>query len=253
MYKEKGGLSTKTLKAYGKTDIGRVRTSNQDSFVCGILSDNALFAVVCDGMGGANGGNVASAIAVRTLADRIIDIYRDGQTGNSIKNLIESAITAANIDIFDTAMASPELRGMGTTVVAAIIIDRTLYLAHVGDSRAYIDSSDGVLQITRDHSIVQDMVEKGKLTRDEAKTHPRKHFITRALGVDQSVECDYTEITLEDNTGILICTDGLTNMVDSDEIHRLINTKEPAAVPDALIHAANMAGGSDNITAVLIA
>ena len=242
----------RTLKAYGKTDVGRARSGNQDSFVCGVLADDAMFAVVCDGMGGANGGNIASSIAVSTLSERIIDVFRSDLGVNSVRNLIESAIVAANIDIFDMAMATPELRGMGTTVVAVIITGGHAHIAHVGDSRAYLDTPEALSQLTRDHSIVQDMVEKGKLTRDQAKTHPRKHFITRALGVDQSVECDYMEIDLDDSAGLLICTDGLTNMVDSDDIHRLIHANESETAPERLIHAANMAGGSDNITAVLI-
>lgn len=241
------------MKSYGRTDVGRVRDNNQDAFICGSLSDDALFVTVCDGMGGANGGNIASSMAIRVISDRIVDVYREGLSDNSIHNLLESAIAAANIEIFDAAMSDADLRGMGTTVVAAVIIGRKLYIAHVGDSRAYLITPEKPDQITRDHSIVQAMVEKGQLTQDEARNHPRKHFITRALGVEDTVECDYNEFEINENTGILICTDGLTNLVETDDIFNLVQSTDAENVPDRLIHAANMAGGSDNITVVFVA
>lgn len=182
------------MRVFGRTDEGRVRPENQDAYVCGRLSDQTVFAIVCDGMGGANGGNVASAIAIKVISDRILDVYRDGMNENSLRNMLESAISAANIEIFDASMADLELRGMGTTVVAVIVSGRDVYIAHVGDSRAYVVTPEGIEQITRDHSIVQAMVEKGQLTQSEAKNHPRKHFITRALGVEDTVACDYTEL-----------------------------------------------------------
>jgi protein phosphatase len=241
------------LKAYGRSDTGRVRESNQDAFICGHLSENALFCVVCDGMGGVNGGNVASAMAVKIISDRIMDVYREGLSDNSIRNLMETAIAAANIEIYDSAMADLDLKGMGTTVIAAILIDQHFYIAHVGDSRAYFIKPEGIEQITKDHSIVQAMVEKGQLTQNEARTHPRKHFITRALGVEDSVECDYSELIVENGARILICTDGLTNMIETDDIYKIVQLNNSENAPEKLIHAANMAGGSDNITAVIIA
>lgn len=164
------------LRICGRSDTGRVRSSNQDAFVCGSLSENTLFAVVCDGMGGANGGNVASAIAIKVISDRIVDVYRDGMDGNALRNMLDSAIAAANVEIYDTAMADAELRGMGTTVVALVLSDNTVHIAHVGDSRAYVLDEAGITQVTKDHSIVQDMVEKGQLTPEEAKTHPAQAF-----------------------------------------------------------------------------
>lgn len=241
------------MRVFGRTDEGRVRHENQDGFVCGRLSDQTVFAIVCDGMGGASGGNVASAIAIKVISDRIVDLYRDDMNEGSLRNLLESAISAANIEIFDASMADLELRGMGTTVVAVIVSGRDVYIAHVGDSRAYAVTPEGIQQITRDHSIVQDMVEKGQLTQSEARNHPRKHFITRALGVEDTVACDYTVMTFPERGVLLICTDGLTNMVEPDDIYRAVNSTSEENIPDALIHAANMAGGSDNITVVLLA
>ena len=241
------------MRVFGRTDEGRVRPENQDAYVCGRLSDQTVFAIVCDGMGGANGGNVASAIAIKVISDRILDVYRDGMNENSLRNMLESAISAANIEIFDASMADLELRGMGTTVVAVIVSGRDVYIAHVGDSRAYVVTPEGIEQITRDHSIVQAMVEKGQLTQSEAKNHPRKHFITRALGVEDTVACDYTELIFPEKGGLLICTDGLTNMVEPDDIYKAVNSTSEENIPDVLIHAANMAGGSDNITVVVLA
>jgi len=240
------------LNAYGKTDTGRVRESNQDAFICGTIADDGLFCVVCDGMGGVNGGSVASSTAVKVISDRIIDVYREGLADKSIRNLMESAIAAANIDIYDASMADTNLRGMGTTVVATIVVGRKVYMAHVGDSRVYLIKDDGIEQITRDHSIVQAMVEKGQLSQNEARTHPRKHFITRALGVDDTVDCDYGEMELNEGELLLICTDGLTNLVETDEIYKLVKSDGTQTAPERLIHAANMAGGSDNITVVVI-
>jgi len=241
------------LEAYGKTDAGRLRNSSQDAFICARLSESALFCAVCDGMGGVNGGNVASSIAIKVISDRIMDVYRDGLSSNSIRNLFETAIAAANIEIYDSAMADENLRGMGTTVVATLVVGRRLHLAHVGDSRAYLVGDSGMVQITKDHSVVQAMVEKGQLTQKEAKNHPRKHFITRALGAEDTVKCDYCEQELDEGDRVLICTDGLTNMMETDEIYRIIQSVDTESVPERLIHEANMVGGSDNITVVVIA
>lgn len=242
------------MKTYGRTDTGRARPTNQDAYVCGRLSDRAVFAVVCDGMGGANGGNIASAMAVKVISDRIVVGYRDGMAEASVHNLFESAVSAANVEIYDAACADPELRGMGTTVVAAILTADTAYIAHVGDSRAYRLSAgeQTIEQITKDHSVVQAMVEKGQLTQTEAKNHPRKHFITRALGVEETVECDYTVLTMEADQLLLICTDGLTNMVETDDIKTAIFSSDMEEAADRLIAAANMQGGSDNITVALL-
>lgn len=241
------------MNIWGRTDTGRVRENNQDAFLCGRLSERALFAVVCDGMGGANGGNVASSLAVRVVSNRIMETYREDLPEKSLRSLLESAVAAANIEVFDAAMEDPGLRGMGTTAVVVIAVERKAYITHVGDSRAYLLRPGGMEQITRDHSIVQAMVEKGQLTQDEARNHPRKHFITRALGVEDTVVCDYSETALEEKERLLLCTDGLTNMLEPDEIDRLAQSTGSAELPDRLIHEANMAGGSDNITVVLIA
>ena len=242
------------MHVYGRTDVGRVRPTNQDAFICGRLSPTAVFSVVCDGMGGANGGNVASAIAARVLAERLVENYREGAAMESVRNILESAVSAANAEIYDAALADPALRGMGTTVVAVVVCGEQVCVAHVGDSRAYRlnRAARSITQITTDHSVVQEMVESGKLTQAQAKNHPRKHFITRALGVELHVECDFNEFTLEDDEMLLLCTDGLTNMVDAEEIRRMALSCERDEIADRLIAAANMSGGSDNITVTVM-
>ena len=241
------------MQTYGKTDTGRVRPTNQDAFACGRLADDVVFAVVCDGMGGAKGGNVASTLAVKIITERLAAAYRENMTPQSIRYVLECAIAAANVEVFDTAAADENLQGMGTTVVVAVVCKNVAVLAHIGDSRAYLITADALEQVTRDHSLVQEMVESGRLTESEAKNHPRKHFITRALGVEDTVECDLDEREIPDGGALLICTDGLTNMVETDEIRKILLSYPPQTATERLIHAANMAGGSDNITVALIA
>lgn len=241
------------MQTYGKTDTGRVRPTNQDAYACGRLADDVVFAVVCDGMGGAKGGNVASTLAVKIITERLAAAYRENMTPQSVRYVLECAVAAANVEVFDTAAKDENLRGMGTTVVVAVVMGNTAVLAHVGDSRAYLVTEAGLEQVTRDHSLVQEMVESGRLTESEAKTHPRKHFITRALGVEDTVECDLDEREIPERGALLICTDGLTNMVETDEIRKILLSFPPQTAAERLIHAANMAGGSDNITVALIA
>ncbi len=211
-----------------------------------------MYAVVCDGMGGANGGQIASTKAVQVVSDRIVEGYRESMTDNSIRHLLETAIAAANAEVFDAAKNDVELRGMGTTVVAAIVCKQKAHIAHVGDSRAYLIVDKEIEQVTRDHSIVQTMLEKGELTADEAKHHPRKNLITRALGVEKFVEPDYTERAFPESALLLICTDGLTNAVEPEEIFRIIHTTALDQLADRLTVVANTRGGSDNITVALI-
>ena len=241
------------MRVFGRSDKGRVRANNQDAFVCGRLSDTMLYAVVCDGMGGARGGNVASALAVKVIAERIAGEYRENMTIQSVRHVLECAVAAANVVVYDTAKGDDSLNGMGTTVVAAVLCGQTAVVAHVGDSRAYLITGSGIEQVTRDHSLVQEMVERGRLTQSEAKNHPRKHFITRALGVEDTVECDINEVEIPSEGELLICTDGLTNMVETEEIFRITRSTPPDVAADRLISTANMAGGSDNITVALIA
>ncbi len=241
------------MHSFGRTDIGRQRSNNQDAFVCGRLAADVPFAIVCDGMGGANGGNIASALAIRTITTRLVSSYRQDMTMQSMQRVLESAIAAANVAVYDEAAASAELRGMGTTLVMAVMMGDRVLIAHIGDSRAYVITQDNTVeQITKDHSVVQQMLERGQITAEEAKSHPRRNFITRALGVSDTVACDFSEFVLPDGAKVMLCTDGLSGMVDLPRIQEIAASCDDRALPDRLIAAANLAGGSDNVTVALI-
>lgn len=241
------------MNVTGDTHIGLVRSSNQDALEFARLDEQTAFAVVCDGMGGANGGNVASDIAVRVLSKRIREAYADGQEVHSPEFLLASAMAAANIEIYDTAQTSPELDGMGTTVVAVILHRLTAYISHVGDSRVYLCRGGTLTPVTRDHSIVQDMIEKGQISEAEARIHPRRNFITRALGVQEDESGEYDELALQPGDRLLLCTDGLTNMVDTAAAAAIVTQQPPEQAVASLIRAALDSGGTDNVTAVILA
>ena len=236
------------MKLTGDTHVGLVRSSNQDSLRFGALDNGGYYAVVCDGMGGANGGNVASNIAVDVISARIVDGFANGAAPRP-DHLLESAMAAANIEIFDKAQSDATYEGMGTTVVAVIVFGKDAYISHVGDSRVYLYRDGAVTQVTRDHSVVQEMIESGQLTEEQARSHPRKHFITRALGVSVMEEGEFDELELEPTDKLLLCTDGLTNMVDDGSLSELLHN---GATVDILIQSALDGGGTDNITAVLM-
>ena len=240
------------MRIVAKTDKGHVRDSNQDAYAVGEFSDEVVWAVVCDGMGGAAGGNIASALAVKVISDKINVSYREQMRDSSIKNMLDSALNAANVEVFDMSESKHELKGMGTTVVCAIVKDGQAYIAHAGDSRAYILKNGKIFQITTDHSIVQDLLDKGKITSEQALNHPNKNIITRAVGVDKNIEIDFDQIDLDDDTTLLLCTDGLSNYVSDSEILELTIDKKHYAFADRLVNKANENGGGDNITVVVI-
>ncbi len=240
-------------RAIGHTDKGRVRVKNEDAYDIGKFEDGAVWAVVCDGMGGVNGGNVASMIAVDVIAKAFTKSYREDADGNSIRSMLLTALNAANTYIYEAAKEDEELAGMGTTAVAVVVKEDTAYIAHVGDSRAYLIRDNSIEQETRDHSMVQALVERGELTEEEAMTHPKKNYITRAVGVEEELDVDYNEIPLQDTDAILLCTDGLTNCVGKEEILSIIQENGALASPDLLVEQAIEHGGNDNITVVVIA
>lgn len=241
------------MKIVAKTDKGKVRASNQDAYAVGEFPDEVAWAVVCDGMGGAAGGNIASALAVKVISDKINASYREKMSPSSIKNMLDSALIAANLEVYDMADTKPELRGMGTTVVCAVVKNSCAYIAHAGDSRAYIFNKDNLSQVTTDHSFVQDLVNKGKITAEEAQNHPNKNLITRAIGVDKSIEIDFDEVEMDDDDVLIICTDGLSNYVSDMEMINEVSDGRYYAFADRLVKKANNNGGGDNITVVAIA
>ena len=239
------------MNVYGQTHIGLVRENNQDALEYGTLSDTAQYAVVCDGMGGANGGNIASKIAVEVIGSRIRDGYRETQNPGSVEHLLTSAMATANAGVYDRAQREPMLSGMGTTVVAVITCEHTAYISHVGDSRLYLYRDGKLSQVTRDHSVVQDLVESGQITEEEARSHPRKNYITRALGVISEEYGEYDELELMAGDRLLLCTDGLTNEVDNVTMCTLLGLPAEESA-QALIRAALDDGGMDNITVTLM-
>ena len=240
------------LKVFSKSDIGLVRKSNEDACKSGILPDGAAWAVVCDGMGGVSGGDVASSIAVDRISERIVAGYVPGFSGEEIRSLITSAVLNANDAVHDRAGADETLSGMGTTVVVAVVSEGVARVVHAGDSRAYLITRDGIRQLTTDHSIAQEMVDKGDLTAQEARKHPQKNIITRALGVESFIQVDYSESPFPEKSRLLICTDGLTNYLDEEQILSLARELDAEELTGRLVSLAKEAGGSDNITVTVV-
>ena len=239
------------MQVYSKTDKGPVRHSNQDAFVTGTLADGAVYAAVCDGMGGANAGNIASETAARSISEYVRNSYREGMDSVDIEKILKNAIISANIEIYDLSLKRQDLSGMGTTVVATVVKGNTAVIAHVGDSRAYI-AAEELTQITRDHSVVQGLIESGKITAEDAKVHPRKNVITRALGVEENIIADTASVYLEKAAVLMLCTDGLTGYAEEKEILKVIKSVSNANIPSALVELAIKGGGGDNVTVAAI-
>ena len=235
-----------------KTDKGIVRASNQDNCYISVFDENSCFGVVCDGMGGPNAGDVASGIAITEISDRFIEAFNDGTSMEEASSILSKAIKTANLKILGLASSNPAYEGMGTTVVAFVCKGKELLIANVGDSRAYF-IGEGCIQLTKDHSLVQELIDKGELTAEDAENYPHKNIITRALGVDNHIDIDFYSYELEDKC-LLLCSDGLYNFVKPDEIVSIINGAADnfENIASELISAANHNGGGDNITAVLV-
>ena len=239
------------MKIHSKIDIGKVRSSNQDAFFVGEIAKDTVVAIVCDGMGGANAGNVASETAVKLIFEYIANSFRKNMSLIDISNLLKNAVKSVNMEIFDIVSKNSMLSGMGTTAVIAIVTEKFAVIANVGDSRAYLVNNK-ISQITRDHSIVQTLIESGKITEEDAKIHPRKNVITRAIGAEEdvAVDCDIIDLNLGDS--VLLCTDGLSNFVDEAEILKIFKKNDISKVADKLVTLANANGGGDNITVVTV-
>lgn len=237
------------MKSYSVTDVGQKRQVNQDYVYASEEPVGNLpnLFVVADGMGGHNAGDFASSFAVQTLVHTI----QEDENQNPIK-IIRNAVEEANRKVLEESKLHVEMSGMGTTMVLFTIIDDYAYVANVGDSRLYL-IEDQILQITKDHSLVQEMVRRGLITKEEAREHPDKNIITRVLGIGPEVEVDFFDIHLKDNSTLLLCSDGLSNMVSDEDIWRIINTsRELKEAGMRLVSLANENGGKDNIAVVLV-
>lgn len=239
------------MKIQAFTDTGKVRDMNQDAFKIGFFKEGGAFAVVCDGMGGVSGGQIASEICINEVSSHIEKGYRKSMSMKSVKNLLVSAITAANIKVYEASCENKEYSGMGTTVVAVVVLNGFAAIAHVGDSRAYF-INDEIKQVTRDHSVVQYLIDMGRITKEAAKTHPDRNVITRAVGVNPDVDVDVDIIPINEGETILICTDGLYEYISDSEMLRMIKNTEIEEPAKELLKMANDAGGKDNITVVTV-
>ena len=240
------------MKLAGKTDVGRVRQENQDDYRAGELPGGAVWALVCDGMGGAKGGREASQGACNVIENFFQEQYAQCGAGQE-EPFLKKALLYANRFVFQKAAHEEALAGMGTTAVCALVRSGNVYLCHAGDSRAYLIRDGKLTQLTHDHSYVQELVDCGTITEEEAEHHPQKNIITKALGVDYRLEPEFTAAKLKREDRLLLCTDGLTNLVPVEEMEELLAQGTFYDLPDRLIEAANAHGGSDNITALLLA
>ena len=237
------------LRSVAVTDIGKKRRMNQDYVFASEVPVGPLpnLFLVADGMGGHNAGDFASKCTVEAVAEALAS-----EEGDSIVTMLGRAIEYANRLVHAAGNSEEELHGMGTTLVAAVVRENVLSVANVGDSRLYV-IGEQIRQVTRDHSLVQEMVRLGGLDPEKARNHPDKNVITRAIGVDQTVEADFFELELSEGEKILLCSDGLSNMLRDEEIYEIVNRGQSLQESaDALIEAANGNGGFDNIAVILI-
>ncbi len=237
------------MKLAGISDVGKHRPNNEDNFAFGEL-EGAAFGIVCDGMGGAEGGEIASKIAVDTIRKKLELAYSPKMSAAAIERMLCAAITAANYEIYSYAQ-SHDLMGMGTTVAAAVIKDGCAVIAYDGDSRVYMLAGD-IRQLTTDHTFLNELYKIGQITLEEMQTDPRKNIITRALGVSEEIDVDIVIEDIDAGDVILLCSDGLTNCLTDAQIMDIYHSTAWEDTCDKLINQANDNGGMDNITAVLM-
>lgn len=249
---------------YSLSDIGQKRTTNQDQYCAKILEENIYLFIVCDGMGGANGGCVASTLAIDIFCEFVEKkLQQNSEEEINKMDLLYAAAKDTNDAVFRNAKDNPELSGMGTTLVAMLACGTTAYIINIGDSRLYTFSETRIKQVTKDHSFVQQLLDLGKITEEEVQTHPNRNIITQAIGVTDDIQPDLYKIDLsvEKAKYILLCSDGLHGYANEEEFSQILFTaphkeqskeEELKEKTEALIMLANKNGGGDNITAILI-
>ncbi len=244
------------MKVFSLTDIGLQREENQDTVWSEQISDTACVAVLCDGMGGEQAGGLASKMAEEIIVKRIKESYNEMMNRNSVRNLLITAVSAANSVVYETAQTEFNHSVMGTTCVAAIVSAGRAYIVNVGDSRAYhlfsAGEDDCIRQITKDHSHVQELVDRGEITDEQAKVHPKRNKITRAIGAEREVTTDYFELDMNEGDMLLLCSDGLSSYGDDLDILDICFDEEPDNRAAALIDYALANGGHDNVSVALI-
>lgn len=241
------------MEAWGLTDPGNIRNENQDSFRIEPLGEEALLTVVCDGMGGARSGSVAGRLACEVFTEEIKRSFSPNMTPAEAERVIRSAASLANISVFEHSQLSEEYNGMGTTLVACLLYPKANMVLNVGDSRAYLIDSDGIRCITRDHSVVEMMVQRGELKREEAKSYPGKNLITRAIGTEKTVSVDVFRIPVQKGDNLLLCSDGLSNFLSDQELlFEIVHGLNKADCCRRLLDIVMQRGAPDNVTAILI-
>ena len=242
------------MQSWGLSDQGCVRKQNQDAYHIEQLDRNTQLCIVCDGMGGAKSGNIASSLAVDVFVQEVKRSWMASMDQDKIDQMLRSAVKLANFTVFDQAQQFEEFDGMGTTLVAVLIRSRHATVVNVGDSRAYKVDADGIRQLTKDHRLVQMMVERGELTPELARTYPGKNLITRAIGTEPMVMCDIFHLELSKGDFLLLCSDGLSNMMDEQEIlFEVAHGVNKQYCCQRLLDIAKNRGAPDNVTSILIA
>lgn len=241
------------MECWGITDPGCVRAQNQDTYQIEHLDRNNLLCIVCDGMGGAKSGNVASTLAVDVFVQEVRRTWKPGMDQDKIDRMLQGAVKLANFTVFDQAQQFEEFSGMGTTLVAVLLSGKSATIVNVGDSRAYGINREGIHRLTVDHSLVEMMVQRGELTPERARTYPGKNFITRAIGTEPMVLCDVFHWTATRGACMLLCSDGLSNMMDDQEIlFEVVHGVNRQQCCQRLLDIAKNRGAPDNVTGILI-
>ena len=241
------------MQSWGLTDKGCVRKQNQDAYHMEQLDRTSLLCIVCDGMGGAKSGNIASTLAVDVFVQEVRRTWTSGMSADKLEQMLRGAVKLANFTVFDQSQQIEEFDGMGTTLVAVLVRGTHATVINVGDSRAYKVDQDGIRQITRDHSLVQMMVDRGELTPEMARTYPGKNFITRAIGTEPLVESDVFHLEVKKGDYLLLCSDGLSNTMDEQEmLFEIVHGVKKQHCCQRLLDIAKNRGAPDNVTSVLI-
>ncbi|MBR4017518.1 MAG: Stp1/IreP family PP2C-type Ser/Thr phosphatase [Oscillospiraceae bacterium] len=241
------------MQYWAVTDPGCVRAQNQDAYQIAVLDRNTLLCAVCDGMGGAKSGNVASSLAVDVFIQEVKRTWKPDMDQDALDQMLRGAVKLANFTVFDQANQFEEFTGMGTTLVAVLIRHKEATIVNVGDSRAYLIHNHSVRQLTTDHSLVQMMLSRGELTQEQARKYPGKNLITRAIGTETIVECDIFHKGLSSGDCLLLCTDGLSNMLDEQELlFEVVHAANKRNTCKQLLEIAKSRGAPDNVTCAII-
>ncbi len=241
------------MKTAHKTDTGLIRLVNEDRLIVQENLNGFTLAIVADGMGGHQAGDIASQIAIETIQQEMQNVHT-GMDGEERERQLVGAVRKANQKVFDLASNQEQYLGMGTTVVAALVTEEMILIAHIGDSRAYLIGNEEVTQLTEDHSLVNELVKSGQIKPEEANSHPRKNVLIRALGTEENVEIDIVQSPWNKGDTLMLCSDGLSNMMDQAALKSVLHTDNSLEwKADRLIEQALKAGGDDNVTVVLLA